>query len=98
MITEPKDGWDGDCDVFESTICDSKNNPGKFVQHACRDAYCKEDNGDVRLNGESWCVSDDDSISVVGGQSVGSRSYRKMCIDGRIIIEACDPFRSKNLL
>ena len=94
FITEPEEDWYGACDVFEGTTCDDMDNPGKFVQQECRDTYCIDDEGDVRLNGESWCVADDDTLDIPGGQSVGSRSYRLMCIDGRILTEACDAYRN----
>ena len=97
LIRQPEDSWYGACDVFESTICDSMDSPDKFVQHECRDTSCVEGDGTVRINGESWCVYDGDEITfnTSGAQSVGSRPYRQMCLDGRIVTEACDAYRSK---
>lgn len=100
FMTEPNNDWFGACDVFEGTICDLMDRPDTFVQHECRTTFCDasdETGGTVRLNGESWCVSDGnlETFYTAGAQSAGSRSYRKMCIDGRVITEACDAYRGK---
>lgn len=100
LIREPGDYWEGACDVFEGTICDVMDRPDTFVQHECRTTFCDasdETGRTVRLNGESWCVSDGnlETFYTAGAQSAGSRSYRKMCIDGRVITEPCDAYRGK---
>ncbi len=42
-----------------------------------------------RLHGESWCVDAENNMAV------GSRDYKKICVNGEIVLEQCDDFRGQ---
>jgi hypothetical protein len=63
---------------------------GNFI---CKDLRCIDENGNVRQNGESWCVYD--SYIGDGKDTVGSRHWRRMCIDGEVKVEPCADYRGQ---
>ena len=104
-ICSRNDGSDpdcGNCDYFSGTSCAEYNKgifnflgQGKpeFGDYACRRNDCKDDDGEYK-NGESWCVyaAEEDAQ---GTDSVGSRYFRKMCLDGEIVVEPCADYRNE---
>src|SRR3989344_1988094 len=72
---------------------------GNFV---CRDLSCKDENNQVRKNGESWCNYDGQigarGVSGTNAQRAvdvaGSEHYKKFCLNGEITTEVCGPARS----
>lgn len=63
------------------------------VDHYCRTTTCTDRNGKSRMNGESWCVYDGEVGE--GRDAVGSRHFREICIDGGVVVEACEDYRNQ---
>jgi len=83
----------GNCNYFLGSTCSETGiiggvKDGNFV---CQDLSCVDEKGLERDNGESWCVYD----GVIGGGKdvVGSRHWKRMCIDGEVKIEPCADYR-----
>ncbi len=73
----------GNCDYLLGTRC---------RKDRCERVECKDDEGNERKNGESWCVDAEGSGG--GGEAVGSRYYKEACIDGVVRVEPCADFRN----
>ena len=74
----------------ESGIVGSKIQDGNFI---CKDINCIDEQGNERSHGESWCVYD--GFIGEGKDTVGSRHWKRMCIDGEIVVEACADYRGQ---
>lgn len=87
----------GNCNYFSGSICgkyETGNRPtyGKYI---CRDLNCKaSDTTDNKphKHGESWCSTGKYQ------DSVGSRYYRHLCLNGEEIIEPCADFRQERCI
>jgi len=103
-ISGPNDKNCGNCDFVTGTLCglfDGRENKPAFGDYSCQDLSC--DNTDASQTspssltdkklGESWC--DYDSLVGFGLDPVGSRHFRKLCINGKILTEACKDFREE---
>ncbi|MFA5061136.1 MAG: hypothetical protein WC494_02385 [Candidatus Pacearchaeota archaeon] len=98
-VCSPNGGSDkncGNCDYLLGSRCaEWEGNIGKPSEsdYYCKKTECVDRNGDKRLNGESWCVYDG---NVGGGlDSVGSRYYREICVDGEVVVEPCAEYRNE---
>ena len=84
----------GNCNYFLGSICQESKNPkvkdGNFI---CKDMDCIDEDGTKRKNGESWCIYD--SYIGDGKDTVGSRHWKRMCIDGEIKVEPCADYRGE---
>ncbi|MDP1728601.1 MAG: hypothetical protein Q8L27_00170 [archaeon] len=83
----------GNCDYYLGSI--AKKSTGilggaQYGDYVCSDLGCKKEN---RQHGESWCVSD--SPNGDGEDTVGSRFYREICMNGEVITEPCADFRNE---
>jgi hypothetical protein len=91
-----------DCDFNAGTMCSQNITAGRYS------AICKNLNCDKvgKKNGQSWCVFGNSespieysSLSEIGGESgeietsVGSKFYRKYCLNGEVVTEPCEEFR-----
>lgn len=65
----------------------------KNVDNYCKTTKCTDRDGNVRLNGESWCVYDGEVGNAI--DPAGSRHYREICVDGEVQVEACEDFRNQ---
>lgn len=88
----------GNCDYLLGSRCDQYTGVlgiGKptFGDKICKTTSCVDRDGKSRMNGESWCVYD--SSIGQGKTPPGSRSYREICSDGEIQVEACEDFRNQ---
>ena len=102
LICVPNKGDDsncGNCDYLLGTRCavydrgkTSQSKP-TYGTNICQATQCKDRDGNIRKNGESWCVYE----GPVGNTQdvVGSRHYREICMDGKIVLEPCDDFRQE---
>jgi len=82
----------GNCNYLGGSIC-GKGNP-TFGDFICKDLNCKKvENGNDYRNGESWCEYMGDVGN--GQDTVGSRQFRHICIQGEEIIEPCADFRNE---
>jgi len=101
-VCNPNDGSDidcGNCDYLLGSRCAVAEGFGirnlglGDADHYCQKTECVDREGDERINGESWCVYDDNVGN--GGDPVGSRYFREVCIDGEVIVEPCADFRNE---
>ncbi len=98
-VCSPNDGTDmdcGNCDYFLGSRCsefDGYLGGPKSGDNYCQKTECVDRDGDKRVNGESWCVYDDGAGN--GGDTVGSRYYREVCVDGDVRPEPCADFRNE---
>ncbi len=86
----------GNCDYLLGTRCsawDGYVGGPKFGDNYCKKTECVDRNGDARMNGESWCVYD--SLVGNGGDMVGSRYFREVCVDGEVHVEPCADYRNE---
>lgn len=80
----------GNCNYFDGSIC-SKGS-ASYGNYICKDLHCKAtdtSDGKARKHGESWCSTDKNI------DSVGSRYFRHLCMNGEEIIEPCADFRQE---
>jgi len=98
----PLDTDCGNCDYADGMICGTDT--GKVMSvgdYTCVDLNCYDTyendasplSGYDKLNGESWCVFD--SRPGEGLDTVGSRHYRHICINGQEVVESCADFREE---
>jgi hypothetical protein len=85
----------GNCDYLSGGICAEKdNNFGEAgVNNFCQATTCNDRSGNNRKNGESWCVYDGKIGS--GADTVGSRHFREICLNGEVIAEGCADYRNE---
>ncbi len=86
----------GNCDRFLGSVCSASVVGGEKVKdgnYICKDLTCIDENGKKRNNGESWCVYD--SYIGDGKDTVGSRHWRRYCIDGEVKVEPCADYRGQ---
>lgn len=106
VVTEPIENSDnpegnGDCDYPRGTLCSAadKDHPTAY----CKSVNCKAEDlsnypqidydGVNRYNGESWCVYD--SKPGPASDTVGSRHWRHICINGEEVVEPCKDYREE---
>lgn len=98
----------GNCDYLLGSRCsawDGYVGGPSFGDNYCRRTECKDRSGDARINGESWCVVGSGTSRGIGylgasllgnGQdTVGSRYFREICVDGKVIVEPCADYRNE---
>jgi len=86
----------GNCDYLLGSRCakyDKYLGGPEYGENYCQKTECVDRNGDERINGESWCVYDDGVGN--GGDRVGSRYFREICVDGKVRVEPCADFRNE---
>lgn len=86
----------GNCDYLKGTRCakfDGVVGGPAVGDNYCKKTECVDDNGNKRVNGESWCVYDKDKGN--GADRVGSRDYREICVDGKVTVEPCADYRNE---
>lgn len=95
------------CDYESGTMCKQKSSNEAY----CKDLNCVDKWGEARKNGESWCIGLDglplelDVRSAIFkkpaekepsfSDSVGSRFFKQVCIDGEVIDEPCADYRTE---
>lgn len=94
-------GTCGNCNYLQASRCGQETASEKLADvtqdAVCRDLRCKDENGKIRLNGESWCAYNS-AIGVDGSRSIdtpGSRHFRQVCIDAEVRTEACADYRNE---
>jgi len=98
-VCDANDGSDkncGNCDYLLGSRCAEYNgilSSASGEDHYCQTTECVDRDGEARMNGEAWCVYDDGAGN--GGDSVGSRYFREVCVDGDVRVEACADFRNE---
>ena len=98
-ICGPNDGSNrdcGNCDYMLGSRCaefEGFTGGPQDGDYYCQRTECMDRNGDARINGEAWCVMDEGNGN--GGDRVGSRYYREICVDGEVRVEPCSDFRNE---
>ncbi len=77
----------GNCNYFLGSICKKGN--ARYGNNICKDLNCKSTSDGTKKHGESWCSTDSYE------DSVGSRYFRHLCINGEEIVEPCADFRQE---
>ncbi len=92
----------GNCNYLLGSFCrdasktKTKPQDGEFI---CADLNCKgTSNGKSYKHGESWCVNQDTTKLNQGENSVGSRFYKHICVNGEELVEQCADFRQEECL
>ncbi len=102
-VCPPEDGSNpncGNCDYLLGTRCGKAERflgigGPSFGDYYCKKTTCKE-GGKEYKNGESWCVYDIPHDKwETSADPVGSRQFKKVCVDGEIQIEPCADFRNE---
>ena len=91
----------GNCNAYLGSRCyESSEADGLKVEdgdYVCSDLNCyytDEWGKDVvRKNGESWCVYDGYIGS--GKDTVGSRHWKRSCVEGEVVVEPCADYRGQ---
>jgi hypothetical protein len=87
----------GNCNYLDGSYCRSEDISGGNPTHGdfiCADLNCEDAEGGKRLHGESWCEND----NVGKGDAtatVGSRFFRRICLNGEVTVETCEDFRGE---
>ncbi|MDP2926292.1 MAG: hypothetical protein Q8N99_07985 [Nanoarchaeota archaeon] len=82
----------GNCNYLQGSICG--NGEANFGDKICKDLNCyKTENGNDYKNGESWCIYNSETGQ--GQDTVGSRHFRHVCIQGEETTEPCADFRNE---
>jgi hypothetical protein len=97
----------GNCNYLIGSRCGTKTANEKLIdttqQNVCRDLRCKDSSGNIKLNGESWCVyqgaigteKDASGTEYRSIDTAGSRNFRQVCIDGEVQTEPCAEYRNE---
>lgn len=95
-------GGCGNCNYLLGSFCRDASKLDKEPQYGdymCSDLNCKNTvNGNDYKHGESWCVSSDKTELDQGDNSVGSRYYRHLCINGEEVVEQCADYRQEECI
>src|SRR3989338_412209 len=85
----------GNCNYLAGSYCRASNKR-TGPENICADLNCKSIG---KKHGESWCASADKGISDSNGKKpVGSRYFKNICVNGEVIVEACDDFRQQECI
>ena len=89
-------GGCGNCDYFSGSICKNyktaKSSKPSYGNNICQDLNCKKTSDGSKRHGESWCSTDENE------DSVGSRYFRHICMNGEEILEPCADFRQEECI
>jgi len=89
----------GNCNYLEGSFCRDEDVAGEnptYGDFICADLNCyNTKNGQSYKHGESWCVNNDAGSTGEGENSVGSRFYKHICINGEEVVEQCEDLRSE---
>ena len=85
----------GNCNLFLGGFCTASKDSTKPIQgdYFCKSTSCRDEDGNTRLNGESWCIYD--GKVGAGRDTVGSRHWKYVCSMGEIRVEPCMDYRQE---
>lgn len=87
----------GNCNYLLGSFCRGTSFTGTqatYGDYMCADLNCVDESGKPRKHGESWCLSDERRAGN-GVNSVGSRFFRRICVNSEVITEPCEDFRAE---
>jgi hypothetical protein len=94
----------GNCNYLLGSTCgaNTENEKASFGDFVCKDIRCKDGEGKIRDNGESWCEYQGAIGTDIGTSGLlraidtpGSRHFRMKCIDGEVKTEPCADYRNE---
>lgn len=92
----------GNCNYLLGSFCRNSKDAGSsatYGNNICANLNCKNtQNGNSYRHGESWCVQNDAGTTNQGDNSVGSRFYKHICINGEEVLEQCADFRQEECI
>ncbi len=91
----------GNCNYLQGSYCRPamRANRPTYGDAMCADLNCKKtSNGKSYKHGESWCAYTDAGAKDVSDNSVGSRFYKHICINGEEVLEQCADFRQEECI
>jgi hypothetical protein len=84
----------GNCNYLLGSMCNAKeNNAVRYGDNICHNLNCVDEEGRARKNGESWCLYDGKVGD--GKDVVGSRQFKRVCKDGKVVTDPCADFRGE---
>ena len=92
----------GNCNYLLGSYCrktSADTGRASYGENICADLNCKKTaNGNSYKHGESWCIFDDAGTTGKGVDSVGSRFFKHICINGEEVLEQCADFRQEECI
>jgi len=94
-VCAPNDGNNmdcGNCDYMLGSRCteyEGLTGGPDSGDYYCQKTECVDRDGKERINGESWCVLDNDD------DAVGARHFREICVNGEVKVEACADYKNE---
>ncbi len=92
----------GSCNYLLGSYCrraDKDTASARYGDNICADLNCKStENGKSYKHGESWCVYNDKGETGKGINTVGSRFFKHICINGEEVLEQCADFRQEECI
>ncbi len=92
----------GNCDYLQGSICRNERLAGEnptYGDFICADLNCKNtQNKKQYKHGESWCAYNDAGTFGNSDNTVGSRFYKHICINGEEVLEQCEDFRAEECI
>ena len=87
----------GNCNYLAGSYCREERG-ATYGDSICSDLSCVDDKGNQRKHGESWCVYDDQGEVGENKNSVGSRFFKHICVNGEEVLEQCADFRQEECI
>ncbi|MEI6731118.1 MAG: hypothetical protein WCK90_00405 [archaeon] len=92
----------GNCNYLLGSYCRPSKSVGASAtvgEYICADLNCKKtQDGTAKKHGESWCVWNDAGNTGKGQNSVGSRFFKHVCVNGQEIVEPCADYRQEECI
>lgn len=92
----------GNCNYLSGSICRDEDLAGRsptYGDFICADLNCKNtQNGQSYKHGESWCINKDAGGNGNSDNTVGSRFYKHVCMNGEEVLEQCEDFRAEECI
>jgi len=77
----------------------SDTSSARYGDYICADLNCdKTSNGQGYRHGESWCVNNDAGSTGNADNSIGSKFFRHLCVNGEEVVETCADFRQETCI
>lgn len=87
----------GNCNYLLGSVCRDASDARARVTYGtnvCADLNCVDEAGKERKHGESWCLTDDSETNIAAN-TVGSRFFRRICMNGEVVTEPCADLRAQ---
>ena len=97
----------GNCNYLLGSYCRAGGSSFSptYGTNYCAGLGCVDEEGVTRMHGESWCVYDTKESGLLnllglggGAGAVGSKYYREVCSNGKVLVEPCAEFRQEECI